>query len=127
MRWLPADRPKFELRIDDVRPIVLDIDKTFEALAATRLVGGSGDIYRIDLHGGAAHLILKIYADEPEWAPAKEAMVGGWLDRDLGVSVPRWLALDESRTRLSLRFAVMTWLPGAVVRDLVREPDVNAI
>jgi Ser/Thr protein kinase RdoA (MazF antagonist) len=96
-------------------------------VSVTRLDGGSGDIYRIDLQNCANPLVLKTYADEPAWTPAKEALVAGWLDRDLGVSIPRWLSLDESRTVLPRRFAIMTWLAGRMVKSLVGEPDVDAV
>lgn len=71
--------------------------------------------------------MLKIYRDEPVWAPAKEALVAGWIDRDLGVAIPRWLRVDESRGVLPFRYALITWLPGATVRSLVAEPDVEGV
>jgi hypothetical protein len=58
-------------------------------LGFARLHGGSTEVYRINLEGRPEPVVLKIYRDEPVWAPAKEALVAGWVDRDLGVAIPR--------------------------------------
>jgi hypothetical protein len=43
------------------------------------------DVYRIDLAGARNFLVLKIYADEPEWIVAKEAWVAGWNGERAGI------------------------------------------
>ncbi len=89
-----------------------------------RLDGGSTEVYKIDVSGAAASaLVLKIYADEPTWMPAKEALVAGWF-APLAPLVPRWLAVDESRTILPLRFALLTSLPGRPLRESFGDPDI---
>ena len=49
----------------------------------------------------------------------KEALVAGWIGDRIGVQVPHWLVLDETRQLLSRQYAVMTFLPGAIVRSLI--------
>ena len=122
----PVQRLFYELDIDQVRRIVYGLDAALEPTGFSRLTGGSKEVYRIDLAGRAEPIVLKLYGDTPEWAPAKEALVAGWFDRDLGVPIPRWLAVDESRTLLPLRFALMTWLPGRNLRSLIAEPDIES-
>jgi Ser/Thr protein kinase RdoA (MazF antagonist) len=88
------------------------------------LEGGSTDVYRIDLAGGDRHaLVLKIYPDEPAWAPAKEALVAGWLAA-LVPPVPRWLKVDASRAIIPRRFALLTWLPGWPLRHWFGDPNI---
>ena len=120
----PPRRLTFDLDVEHVRRIVWDLDPTLDPVKVSRLHGGSTEVYRIDLEGRADPLVLKIYGDEPAWAPAKEALVAGWATSDIGVSVPRWLRVDERRLHLPLRFALMTWLPGETVRTLMATFDV---
>jgi hypothetical protein len=68
----------------------------------------------------------KIYADEPQWIVAKEPLVAGWIGRQAGLPIPRWLRVDESRTRIPFRFALTTWLPGGTVRSLIGAPGIDA-
>ncbi len=114
-------RLTFELDLEQVRPIVADADPSLQPTAVAHLAGGGTEVYRIDLADGPP-LVLKLYADEPTWNPAKEAMVAGWIADQASIPVPRWLKLDETRTRLPLRYAVTTWLPGQTMRSLMAEP-----
>jgi aminoglycoside phosphotransferase (APT) family kinase protein len=57
----------------------------------------------------------------------KEAMVAGWIGDRIGVPVPRWLALDDTRRLLARRYAVMTHLPGAMVRSLIGSFDADEV
>jgi len=120
-------RLTLDLDLDQVRRIVAGLDSALRANGFGRLHGGSTEVYRIDLEDGTEPLVLKIYRDEPVWAPAKEALVASWIGPDLGVPIPRWLRVDETRTVLPLRYALMTWLPGGIVRSLGGEPDIESL
>ena len=121
-------RLTLDLTPDQVARIAATIERVPRPTGFTRLHGGSTEVYRIDLANRPDPVILKIYRDEPAWAPAKEALVASWIEgHDLGVAIPRWLRLDESRTLLPLRYALITWLPGQTVRSLAGEPDIGAV
>jgi aminoglycoside phosphotransferase (APT) family kinase protein len=115
----------FEVGLDQAQAILAGLDPSLRPAAVARLNGGSQEVYRIDLAGGGDPIVLKLYADEPAWAPAKEALVSGWLGEWGELPVPRWLCLDERREVLPLRYALTTWLPGETVRALKAAPDVT--
>jgi Ser/Thr protein kinase RdoA (MazF antagonist) len=115
-----------DLELEQVRAIVRDVDSTLDPVGFARLQGGSNDVYRIDLAGVENPLVLKIYGDEPAWIVAKEALVAGWIGEQAGIPIPRWLRVDERRTCIPFRFALMTWLPGMAVRSLIGAPGVDA-
>jgi aminoglycoside phosphotransferase (APT) family kinase protein len=117
-------RLTFDLDLEQVRPIVRDLDPSLQPTGVSRLAGGSTEVYRIDVAAGAPPLVLKLYADEPVWNPAKETLVAGWIGKAAPIPIPRWLKVDETRTRLPLRFALITWLPGQTVRSFKGEPGV---
>jgi len=112
--------------LDVVREIIRSVNCKGEVVSLTRLHGGSTDAYRIDFADGTPALVLKTYPDGPHWIVKKEALVAGWIGDRIGIAIPRWLALDESRRFLPVRFAIMTWLPGVPVRSLIGTPDVEA-
>jgi Ser/Thr protein kinase RdoA (MazF antagonist) len=124
---MPPRRLTLELEIEQARRIVHALHAALEPVKIGRLHGGSTEVYRIDFARGADPIVLKIYADEPAWAPAKEALVAGWIGDRVGAAVPRWLRIDEQRILLPLRFALMTWLPGDPVRELMTAHDVEPI
>lgn len=111
-----------DLELEQVRAIVGDLDRMLDPVGFERLRGGVSDVYRIDLAGTEGPLVLKIYADEPQWIVAKEALIARWIDGRAGLPIPRWLRVDESRTRIPFRFALTTWLPGVTVRSLISAP-----
>ncbi|MEZ2127931.1 MULTISPECIES: phosphotransferase family protein [unclassified Sinorhizobium] len=114
-----------ELDIETVQRLVESFDPALVASSFARLEGGSTEVYRIDLPGSdSGPLVLKIYPDEPEWGPSKEALVAGWL-KGLTPPVPRWLCVDESRAFLPLRYALLTLLPGRSLRHWMAEPDIE--
>ena len=119
-------RLTFELDLEQIRPIVADLDPAWRPTAVSRLAGGSTEVYRIDLAGGAAPLVLKLYADEPAWNPAKERLVAGWIGEAAPLPIPRWLAVDETRRHLPLRYALISWLPGRPIRAFKDAPGVEA-
>jgi Ser/Thr protein kinase RdoA (MazF antagonist) len=117
-----------DLDLEQVRVIVRDVDSRLDPIGFARLHGSSGvnDVYRIDLAGSENPLVLKIYADEPAWIVAKEALVAGWIGERAGIPIPRWLRVDERRTCIPFRFALTTWLPGVTVRSLIGAPGIDA-
>lgn len=122
----PRRRMTFDLDVEMARQALRAFDPSLEPVGVQRLHGGSTEVYRLDLAGGGDPLVLKLYADEPVWKPAKEALVGGWVSGGaLGTAVPRWRHLDLSRDVLPLRYAVMTWLPGEPLRRWMGEPGVD--
>ena len=121
-------RLTLELTLEQVAGIVVNLDDATRPTGFTRLHGGSTEVYRIDIAGRPDPIVLKIYRDDPAWAPGKEALVASWIgDRELGVRTPRWLRLDETRTLLPLRYALITFLPGQTVRNLADQPDIEAV
>jgi Ser/Thr protein kinase RdoA (MazF antagonist) len=118
-------RPTVDLELEQVRAIVRDLDSTLDPVGFARLHGGTSDVYRIDLAGDERPLVLKIYADEPAWIVAKEALVAGWVGERADIAIPRWLRVDERRTCAPFRFALTTWLPGVTVRSLIGEPGID--
>jgi hypothetical protein len=115
-----------DLELEQVRAILRDLDGALDPVGFARLHGGVNDVYRIDLAGDENPLVLKIYADEPAWIAAKEALVADWIGERAGIPIPRWLLVDEHRTRIPIRFALMTWLPGVTVRSLIGTPGIDA-
>jgi aminoglycoside phosphotransferase (APT) family kinase protein len=114
-----------DLDLEQVRAIVRDLDGELEPVTFARLRGGTHDVYRIGLAEAEQPLVLKIYDDEPEWIAAKEALVAGWIGERAGIPIPRWLRLDQSRSRIPFRFALTTWLPGVTVRSLIGESGID--
>jgi Ser/Thr protein kinase RdoA (MazF antagonist) len=115
-----------DLDLEQVRAIVRDLDSTLDPIGFARLHGGTSDVYRIDVAGAESPLVLKIYADEPAWIVAKEALVAGWIGEQAGLPIPQWLRVDERRTHIPYRFALTTWLPGVTVRSLIGTPHIDA-
>src|SRR5579862_7852994 len=119
---MPPRQLTFDLDRDRAHAVVAGLDTSLRPEAVTRLDGGSTEVYRIDLAGGHEPLVLKLYADEPAWQPAKEALVAGWLTDWGEVPTPRWLTVDETRQVLPLRYVLTTRLPGEPVRALKEAP-----
>lgn len=92
-----------------------------------KLQGGSTDVYRIEFADGTAPLVLKAYEEKSDWLMRKEAMVAGWTGDLIGVPVPRWLLLDDTRQLVPRPYAVMTLLPGTVVRSFIGTTDAQDI
>ena len=56
----------------------------------------------------------------------REGGLGCRLDRRAGRHpIPRWLRVDERRTRVPFRFALTTCLPGVTVRSLIGVPGID--
>ena len=85
------------------------------------LHGGSAAVFRIDLADGTA-LILKTY-DRAEKVPHREAYASRLL-AGLDVPHPRYLLIDETFTRLPCRFALTTYVPGAIGSEFLAEREL---
>lgn len=102
-------------------PILRDLGLA-PPVASVELAGGGSPVFRLDLANGSS-VVLKTYRDLLQKAPLKEAYAARLLD-GLDLPVTRYLALDETRTRLPFRFAITNHLPGVTVGSLAGEPDV---
>jgi len=121
----PKRRIDFELDATTVLRLIRQFKPDLTVSGFSRLEGGSTEIYKIDLaDSDYRSVVLKIYPDEPKWAPMKEALVAGWLG-DLTVRVPIWLEVDESRSLLPLRYSLLTHLPGRSLRHWMTEADIK--
>jgi aminoglycoside phosphotransferase (APT) family kinase protein len=115
------------ITIEVAREIARNTSCAAEPTNIIQLQGGTTDVYRIDFADGTAPQVLKVYADEPDWFMKKEAMIAGWIGDRIGVPVPQWLVLDDTRRLLSRRYAVMTFLPGAMARSLIGTSDAHDV
>lgn len=92
-------------------------------VALSPLEGGSAAVYRVARQDGS-FVVLKVYDDLRQTMPGNETYAARLL---AGIDVPitRFLAFDESRTRLPYRYAVTNFLPGRAVGTFRDEPDVG--
>jgi aminoglycoside phosphotransferase (APT) family kinase protein len=122
----PRRRITLDLNLEMVQQIVRSFDPSLTAKSFGRLEGGSTEVYRIDLVGtDAKPLVLKVYSEERVWLPAKEFLVAAWL-AGLTPPVPQWLHVDETRTILPLRFALLTLLPGQSLRQWFGDTHIES-
>ncbi|MDR3475320.1 MAG: aminoglycoside phosphotransferase family protein [Devosia sp.] len=91
-------------------------------LVLTELRGGSNRVFRVDLDDGGA-VTLKTYDDLRGKLPVGEAYAASLLV-DLDLPVTRYLAIDESRSRLPFRFALTNHLHGDAVQSHTGVADV---
>lgn len=113
-------------------PVEIDPDRLAAAFAdfglgvptgITELIGGGARSFRIDRVDGPP-LVLKVFNDALPYATGKETYASQLL-RDLDVPMTRFLASDESRTRLPFRYTIANYLPGRQVMTFKDEPDVG--
>jgi len=90
--------------------------------AITELIGGGARSFRIDRVDGPP-VVLKAFNDAVPYATGKETYASRLL-RDLDVPVTRFLASDETRTRLPFRYTIANYLPGRQVMTFKDAPDV---
>ena len=86
------------------------------------LDGGGARSFRIDRVGDVP-LVLKAFNDALPYPTEKETFAARLL-RDLDVPLTRFLAADETRSRLPFRFTIANYLPGERVVLFKGEPDV---
>jgi Ser/Thr protein kinase RdoA (MazF antagonist) len=113
-----------DLEFEQVRRIVRDLDGALDPIGFARLHGGTHEVYRIDLARAKDPLV---YADEPAWIVAKEALVAEWIGARAGLEIPRWLHVDERRSLIPYRFALTSWLPGVTVRSLIGTDGIEVV
>ncbi len=112
-------------------PVEIDPDRLAATLAdfglgaptaITELIGGGARSYRIDRVEGPP-VVLKVFNDALPYATGKETYASRLL-RGLDVPMTRFLAADETRSRLPFRYTIANYLPGRQVITFRNEPDV---
>ncbi|HZY68428.1 MAG TPA: phosphotransferase, partial [Devosia sp.] len=91
--------------------------------AVTELHGGAARSFRIDRVGDVP-LVLKVFDDVVPDATAKETFAAKLL-HDADVPHTRFLAVDDTRSRLPFRFTLANYLPGERLVLFKNEPDVS--
>jgi len=91
--------------------------------AITELLGGGARSFRIDRVNGQP-VVLKVFNDTLPYATGKETYASQLL-RDLDVPMTRFLASDETRTRMPFRYTIANYLPGKQVMTFKDAPDVG--
>jgi len=113
-------------------PVAIDPDRLAATFAdfglgvpasITELIGGGARSFRIDRVDGPP-LVLKAFNDAVPYATGKETYASQLL-RDLDVPVTRFLASDETRTRMPFRYTIANYLPGRQVMTFKDAPDVG--
>ncbi len=89
----------------------------------TELIGGGARSFRIDRVDGQP-VVLKVFNDALPYATGKETYASQLL-RDLDVPMTRFLASDETRTRMPFRYTIANYLPGRQVMTFRDAPDVG--
>lgn len=112
-------------------PVGIDLDRlaaTFADFglgvpaAITELIGGGARSFRIDRVDGPP-VVLKVFNDALPYATGKETYASQLL-RDLDVPMTRFLASDETRTRMPFRYTIANYLPGKQVMTFKDAPEV---
>lgn len=88
----------------------------------TELDGGGARSFRLD-RVGEEPLVLKAFDDALPYPTEKETFAARLL-RDLDVPHTRFVAADETRTRLPFRYTIANYLPGERVILFKDESDV---
>ncbi len=107
---------------DQLAPILQRIGLS-PARTVTRLVGGSNAVFRLDLIDGQ-RINLKTYDELRAKAPVREQRAADWLAA-AGVEATRYLLVDETRTVLPYRFALVSFLPGETIDALKARFDLT--
>ena len=93
--------------------ITAALEPPLKATSFRRFESASTDVFEIA--GEDRAVILKVYADAPAWKLGKEVFVAA---RYAALApAPEWLRIDETRTLLSRRYALISRLPGASLRE----------
>jgi len=90
--------------------------------SVTELIGGHARSFRVDRVDGPP-VVLKVFNDAVPYAAGKETYASQLL-RDLDVPVTRFLASDETRTRVPFRYTIANYLHGRQVMTFKDAPDV---
>lgn len=120
-----------EVDVIKAAPVAIDPDRlaaTFADFglgvpaAVTELIGGGARSFRVDRADGPP-VVLKVFNDALPYATGKETYASQLL-RDVDIPMTRFLASDETRTRLPFRYTIANYLPGKQVMTFKAEPDV---
>jgi len=121
----PTQRPYkadlVELGLAQLTPVLADLNLGVPS-AVTELPRGAQWSFRVD-RLDAPPLVLKAFDDALPQATAKETYVSNLL-ADLDVPITRFVASDETRTRLPFRYTLANYIPGTQVITFKDEPDV---
>ena len=101
-----------------LHPILADLGLP-PAMAIAKLQGGSSEVFRLDLEDGTP-LVLKTFVAD-HLVPRKDEYAASLLT-GLEVPVTRYLLVDESRSRLPVRFALTSYLEGAAAISFAEHP-----
>ncbi len=105
----------------ELRPILRQLDLA-APVAVVPMLGGSAQVFRVDLVDGES-IILKTYPEDLPSTPRKDAFAASLL-ADIDIPITRYLMLDESRSRLPFRFALTSYLPGTSARMFKGRPGM---
>ncbi len=120
-----------EIDVIKAAPVAIDPDRLAAIFAefglgvpadVTELIGGGARSFRIDRVDGPP-VVLKAFNDAVPYATGKETYASQLL-RDLDVPMTRFLASDETRTRLPFRYTIANYLPGRQVMTFKDAGDV---
>lgn len=120
-----------EVDVIKAAPVAIDPDRLAATLAdlglgvpaaITELIGGGARSFRVDRADGPP-VVLKVFNDALPYATGKETYASQLL-RDVDIPMTRFLASDETRTRLPFRYTIANYLPGKQVMTFKAEPDV---
>lgn len=112
---------RITLDLSQLAPILRDLNLAAPS-ALVQLKQSTSPVYRADLTDGTS-VIIKTFDAFLYDAPAKETYASRLL-ADLDVPITRFLAFDETRTRLPFRYSIASYLPGETVATFRSEPDV---
>ena len=110
-------KPDLQLSVAAAQAIVDQAAPGRTVASISRLHGGEiATIYEIACVDEAhAPLVLKVYPDDLHWKMQKEVTVLGLIGDRLGVTVPRILLADDSKTLLGRNFVLMTRIDGSIL------------
>lgn len=120
-----------EVDVIKAAPVEIDPDRLAATFAdfglgvpadITELIGGGARSFRVDRVDGPP-VVLKAFNDAVPYATGKETYASQLL-RDIDVPVTRFLASDETRTRMPFRYTIANYLPGKQVMTFKDAPDV---
>ena len=96
-----------------------------EPVELIRLEGGSGAAFRVERRDADA-VTLKIYDDIRHGPVGRETYAASLL-AEAGIPITRFLAVDETRGRLPVRYSVSNYIPGNPVAAFRGEPEVDEL
>lgn len=89
------------------------------------LVGGSADVFRLDLETRIS-LVLKVYPDDDTKIIGGDSFATAQA-LAIGLPVTRYLLVDHSRTKLPFRYVVTNHLPGVTAGTLREHADIASL